>query len=36
MYSFPDDRVKIKAYMDAPFVLVHPSRPELLKIIVLV
>jgi hypothetical protein len=33
MYSFPDDKVKIKAYMDAPLVAVYPSRPELLKII---
>jgi hypothetical protein len=33
MYSFPDDKVKIKAYMDTPLVVVHPFRPELLKII---
>jgi len=31
IYSFPEGKVKIKAYIDAPLVLVHPSRPELLK-----
>jgi len=33
IYSFPEGKVKMKAYIDAPFVLVHPSRPELLLII---
>ena len=34
IYSFPEDKVKTKAYIDSPLVLVHPSRPELLKILV--
>jgi hypothetical protein len=33
IYSFPEDKVKIKAYIDALLVLVHPSSPKLLLFI---
>ncbi len=33
IYSFSEGKVKIKAYIDAPFILVHSSRPELFLII---